>query len=43
MQDSKKKLVVLIKKQNWEQSKVVRKDLLDLCYVVKVRKVLWKT
>jgi predicted nucleotidyltransferase len=39
-----KKASGLDKKQNWEQSKVVRKDLLDFCYVVEgAQSIPWKT
>lgn len=39
-----KKAKGLNKKQNWEKDKVVRKDLLDFCYVVQDEKSIpWKT
>lgn len=39
-----KKAKGLNKKQNWEQDKVTRKDLLDFCYVIDgERSIPWKT
>jgi hypothetical protein len=39
-----KKAKGLNKKQNWEKDKVVRKDLLDFCYVLEgVKSIPWRT